>query len=109
MKESTIENYLKQEIEKRNGVCYKWVSPNNGGVPDRICVIPDFGVFFVELKAPGKKPRVLQAHVIDRLIMSGAYVSVIDSKPGVDSLMRYIDMSIAHNRYVREKNDIQTV
>ena len=36
MIESKIEKYLFDEIKKVNGMCLKWVSPGNKGVPDRI-------------------------------------------------------------------------
>ena len=67
-------------------MCFKWVSPGNSGVPDRI-VLLDRQVCFVELKAPGKKPRPLQDYVIDKLRAAGYQTEVIDSKEGVDDLI----------------------
>ena len=39
--ERTIENKLKKQIEKRGGIFFKFVSPGNKGVPDRIAILPD--------------------------------------------------------------------
>ena len=60
MLESKIENKLEIEVKKRGGMALKFVSPGLAGVPDRIVLMPKGKVAFVELKAPGKKMRVLQ-------------------------------------------------
>ena len=70
-------------------MCFKWVSPSNAGVPDRI-VLLDRQVCFVELKAPGKKPRPLQDYVLGKLSEAGYMTDVIDSKEGVDDLVRLL-------------------
>ena len=46
MTEKQVENYLKKRID---GLCFKWVSPGNDGVPDRIVIFKG-AVYFVELK-----------------------------------------------------------
>ena len=84
--ESTIENYLVRQVERLGGMCFKWVSPGNAGVPDRIVLI-DRQVCFVELKAPGKKPRPLQDYVLGKLSDAGYQTCVIDSKEEVDDLL----------------------
>ena len=86
MRESTIENYLVRRVKNFGGQCYKWVSPSNSGVPDRI-VLLNRRVSFVELKAPGKKPRALQMVTLERLASAGYHTVVIDSKEGVDLLI----------------------
>lgn len=50
MLESKIEAYLKKEVVKRGGLCYKWSSPQNRGVPDRI-VLLNSKIYFIELKS----------------------------------------------------------
>ena len=60
MLESTVERHLREEAKKRIGMALKFVSPGMNGVPDRIVLMPDGKMAFVELKAPGKKPRPLQ-------------------------------------------------
>ena len=56
MLESTVERHLREEAKKRKGMALKFVSPGMNGVPDRIVLMPDGKMAFVELKAPGKKP-----------------------------------------------------
>ena len=50
MREKTVENYLRQKIEKNGGICLKFVCPGSRGVPDRICLFPNGVVAFVEVK-----------------------------------------------------------
>ena len=50
MKESYIENYLVRKVKENNGLCLKFVSPGNPGVPDRIVITPDGRTIYVELK-----------------------------------------------------------
>lgn len=50
MKESTIEARLVKLVKERGGLCYKFVSPGNPGVPDRIVITPDGRTIYVELK-----------------------------------------------------------
>lgn len=54
MIENDIEKYLVKRVKENDGLCLKFVSPGNRGVPDRICIGNDI-ICFVELKAPGKK------------------------------------------------------
>ena len=88
MREKAIETYLRDQVRKAGGAAMKWVSPGNSGVPDRIVFLPEGRVVFVELKAPGKKPTQLQLVQHERLRALGCDVRVIDSREGVDALIR---------------------
>lgn len=88
MRESTIEAYLRDEIKKIGGKAYKFVSPGNDGVPDRLVCLPGGQVIFVELKAPGKTPTALQERQQEKLRSLGFDVRVIDSKAAVEWLIR---------------------
>ncbi len=52
MREKDLERKLKKEVQKRGGLCLKWVSPGFSGVPDRIVILED-KILFIELKRPG--------------------------------------------------------
>lgn len=41
MRESEIEARLVRGIREVGGLCYKFVSPGNPGVPDRLAVLPE--------------------------------------------------------------------
>ncbi len=63
MLEKDIESKLRKSVMALGGLCLKWVSPGYVGVPDRILLLPGGTIFFVELKAPGKKERKRQGYV----------------------------------------------
>lgn len=50
MLEKDIEIWLNRKVKTLGGISYKFVSPNNPGVPDRIYIFPGGKVYFVELK-----------------------------------------------------------
>ncbi|WP_330948880.1 VRR-NUC domain-containing protein [Virgibacillus sp. MG-45] len=87
MREKDIEEYLRKEVKKAGGKAYKFESPGNDGVPDRIVIFPGNNIFFVELKAPGEKPRPLQVKQMRDLTNFGCSVSVLDSKKRVDQFV----------------------
>lgn len=101
MKESTIEAYLRDQVKELGGKAYKFVSPGNDGVPDRLVCLPGGRVVFVELKAPGKTPTPLQRARHKELRKLGFVVfGRVDSKLNVD-----ITLGLAMNqRYITPKD-----
>ena len=87
MSEKEIEIYLVRKIKNKKGIAYKFTSPGNSGVPDRICMLPNGKLFFVELKSPGKKPRALQVNQIRKITNLGQRIYVVDSKEMVDRIL----------------------
>lgn len=55
MLESELERKICDFVKSLGGRAFKWVSPGEVGVPDRICIFPGAHVIFVELKRPGRK------------------------------------------------------
>ena len=93
MREKQIENKLTIEAKKLGGLAVKFVSPSFDGMPDRLVLIPDGHIAFVELKAPGKKPRPLQL-ARHRLLRSlGFRVYVIDSVEQIGGMLDAIRTS----------------
>lgn len=79
-KEREIERTFTAECKRRKWLALKLTSPSMAGLPDRMVLTQDGGVFFAELKAPGKRPRPLQAAVHNMLRGMGFRVYVIDSR-----------------------------
>ena len=55
MIERDVEAKIRDYAKACGGKAYKFVSPGNRGVPDRICVFPGAKILFVELKRPDLK------------------------------------------------------
>jgi hypothetical protein len=90
VREKDIETYLRNEVKKAGGKAYKFESPGNDGVPDRIVIFPGNRIYFVELKAPGKKLRPLQQKRINELHKLGCNASMLDSKERVDIFLELV-------------------
>lgn len=78
MREKIVEKKLVDAVKERGGICPKWVAPGFDGVPDRIVLLPDRHLGFVEVKAPGEKPRPLQVSRHKLLERLGFRVYVLD-------------------------------
>lgn len=87
MREKQIENKLATEAKKLGGIALKFVSPSFDGMPDRLVLIPDGHIAFVELKSPGKKPRPLQLSRHRLLRSLGFRVYVIDSVEQIGGML----------------------
>ncbi len=77
MRESEIEKILVDGIRKLGGRAFKWVSPGNDGVPDRIVVLPGYPAIFVEMKTVTGKLTSLQRVQVGRLQKMGQDVRVL--------------------------------
>ena len=86
MRESTIERNCSKWAIDNGWLSYKFSSPSQRGVPDRI-YIKDGNTVFVEFKAFGKKPTQYQQHTIDKMSAHGATVFVIDDFEGFKHVM----------------------
>ena len=97
MRESTIEKYLVKQVKTLGGEVRKMAWIGRRGAPDRLVMLPRYGrcghystcvTFWVELKAPGKKPPVYQLREHNRMRSMNQVVVVIDSIEGVEELLR---------------------
>ena len=87
MREKAIEQKLTLMVKKRGGICPKWVSPGFDGVPDRIVLLPVGRIAFVEVKAPGKKPRPLQTARHKLLTRLGFKVYILDAEEQIGGIL----------------------
>lgn len=86
MLEKELEKVLVSEVKKLGGRAYKWVSPGNDGVPDRIVIFPDRPLVFVELKTDTGKLSPLQKNQCRRLTDLGQPVAIVY---GMDGLSQF--------------------
>lgn len=87
MLEKQIEQKLSLMVKQHGGMALKFVSPSFAGMPDRLVLLPDGIIAFVELKAPGKKPRPLQLSRHRRLRCLGFKVYVIDNLDQIGGML----------------------
>ena len=78
MREKTLEQKLVKAVKAAGGICPKWVAPGFDGMPDRIVLLPHGRMAFIEVKAPGKKPRPLQVSRHGMLRTLGFKVYILD-------------------------------
>ena len=91
MREKIIEKELVRAVKDTGGIAPKFTSPGFDGMPDRLVLLPGGRMGFVELKAPGKKPRALQMARHRLLRRLGFKVYVIDEINQIDSVLEEID------------------
>lgn len=88
MKEAEIEKRMVKEIEGMGGLCWKFTSPGTIGVPDRIVVLPDGSVIFVELKAEFGRGANIQRYRISQLKKCGVDARKIQGLEEMKSFVR---------------------
>ena len=94
MREKTIEQKLVTAVKKHGGICPKFVSPGFDGMPDRLLLLPHGRFAFVEVKAPGEKPRPLQLARHQLLRRLGFKVYGFDSEEQIGGVLDEIENSM---------------
>lgn len=87
MREKTIEKKLSEAVKARGGLAPKFTSPGCAGMPDRLVLLPDGHMAFVEVKAPGKNPRPLQEARHRMLRRLGFRVYVLDDASQIGGIL----------------------
>ena len=87
MLEKEIEKILVAGVKKLGGRAYKWTSPGNDGVPDRIVILPGKSPVFVELKTESGRLSSLQRVQCKRLKELGQEVKVLYGEKAVKDFL----------------------
>ena len=90
MREKQIEQKLVKATKNMGGIAPKFVSPGFDGMPDRIVLLPGGHIGFVEVKAPGEKPRPLQLSRHGLLRRLGFKVYVLDDERQIERIIAEI-------------------
>lgn len=88
MLERDIERYVNRKAKETGCLTYKFTSPGNPGVPDRIIITPKGQTIFVELKAKCGRLANIQKYQIARMRDLGCDVRVIT---GMDEAKQLIE------------------
>ncbi len=85
MRESEVENYLVWKIETSGGKTFKFKSPSQRGVADRIVCMPNGETWFIELKRPkGGRLAPLQAIFRDEVVKLQQRYALLTNKKEID-------------------------
>ena len=86
MRESEVENYFVWTVETLGGKAYKFKSPNQRGVADRVVCMPNGETWFVELKRPkGGRLAPLQAIFRDQVQSLQQQYALLTNKQEIDT------------------------
>ena len=77
--ERSIEQTLARAVRQAGGLAIKLTSPSLQGLPDRLILLPEGRVCFVEVKAPGAKPKPHQARRHAQLAALGFQTIIVDT------------------------------
>ena len=91
MLEKHIERKLTDAIKSRDGMALK--QTGMAGIPDRLVLLPNGKCAFVELKAPGEKPRKLQKIRMKQLRKLGLKTYVVDGVEQIGGVLDEIQSS----------------
>jgi hypothetical protein len=75
--ESSTERRLLRRVEELGGMCWKLIPESGRGIPDRLAILPDGVVWFVELKRPHGKTSRMQELVQGRLRALGCNIATL--------------------------------
>ena len=87
-RESEIEKYFNWAVLSLGGKSYKFHSPNNRGVSDRIACLPNGETYFVELKAPHGRLSPLQKIFAEDMHALGQRYACLWSTEMVDEWLK---------------------
>ncbi len=108
MTESTVERKFVEGLQALGCLVWKFVSPGTAGVPDRLVILPNGTIFFVEMKQDDGKLSAIQKAQHERLRMHGANVVTLWGSEDVAFFTRYISWYIEDSKE-EVKNDIQSL
>ncbi len=87
MREKVVESKFTKDVKAKGGLAVKFTSPGFNGMPDRLVMFPGGRIAFVEIKAPGEKPRPLQVARHKLLRRMGFKVFVLDSPKQIGGII----------------------
>lgn len=90
MSEKHIEQKLVKAVKAAGGIAPKFISPGLAGIPDRLVLLPEGKIAFVEIKGYGIKPRPLQVKRHEKLRRLGFKVYVLDEQRQIGVILNEI-------------------
>ena len=90
VRERDVESYLMDKLKDAGILCVKFIPDGKVGMPDRLVLLSDGKVIWVELKTKGGHLEEIQKLQHKRLEGIGHRVEVVWDRDGVDRLVQEI-------------------
>ena len=87
--EKEVEARLRDRIKAAGGVSWKFSSPNNRGVSDRVALI-NGRTIYIEVKRDGGKMSALQKAFMQKILDNGGEFALVEGMQGVDDFIKTI-------------------
>jgi len=84
MLEKEVEHYFDWVVQRSGGRTYKFKSPSQRGVADRIACLPNGATWFVELKAPHGRRSKLQGLFAEEMRRTQQQYACLWNKTEID-------------------------
>ena len=92
MFERQLEEKLNKKIRELGGLPLKFTSPGHVGVPDRIILMPNGRIYFVEMKRHrGKKVLDMQKYTFEKFEEMGFKVYILDSMREIEKFIKVLE------------------
>ncbi|GAB2547167.1 VRR-NUC domain-containing protein [Siminovitchia sp. FSL H7-0308] len=93
MREKQIEQKLVKQVKNMSGLAIKLAAPGFDGLPDRLVLLPNGKIAFIEVKSPGKNLRPLQEKRKNELEKLGFLVFCLDNPEHIGGMLHAIQTS----------------
>lgn len=100
MLEAPIEKAVGDYAKSKGLLFEKFTSPSKRSVPDRILTLPCGSMFFIEFKATGAKPTVLQTRDHEKRRSMGVIVYVCDD---IEQGKKFIDDELWRSKRIEDQ------
>lgn len=90
LSENQLEEKLRKKIKELGGIALKFVSPGCAGVPDRIILMPQGKIYFVEMKSPRGEVNPIQKYVFEKFEEVGFKVHILNSDDAIKNFLEKI-------------------
>lgn len=107
MRENKLESIMTKTVKSLGGRSYKWVSPGNDGVPDRILCFGRGLHFMCEIKTEAGRTSAIQNVQINRLMRLQQNVCICYGMKGFTELLDIVALHTADPKVLRMKDQLE--
>ena len=94
LSESQLERKFYDKVKRLGGLPLKFVSPGRAGVPDRIVLMPEGKIYFVEMKSEVGQTSAIQKYIFSKFTKLGFKVNIIHNEKTLEKFLSEITNEI---------------